>query len=110
MLVARRRRGALEALRGLGPDAIVVDSYKATPAFLGALRALASPVVAVDDTAERALPVDVVVNGSIAAESLPYARTAETTLLLGSRYAPLDPGLRGPAGATPGGSPAGASS
>lgn len=83
--------GALEALRGLGPDAIVVDSYKATPALLGALRALASPVVAVDDTAERALPVDVVVNGSIAAESLPYARTAETTLLLGSRYAPLDP-------------------
>ena len=83
--------GALEALRGLRPDAIVVDSYKATPAFLGALRALASPVAAVDDTASLTLPVDVVVNGSIAAESLPYVRTAGTTLLLGSRYALLDP-------------------
>jgi spore coat polysaccharide biosynthesis predicted glycosyltransferase SpsG len=83
--------GALEVLRGLGPDAIVVDSYKAAPVLLGAMRVLASPVVAVDDTAERTLPVDLVVNGGIAAESLPYARTAETTLLLGSRYALLDP-------------------
>ena len=83
--------GALDVLRGLQPDAIVVDSYKATPAFLGALRALASPVVAVDDTASLTLPVDVVVNGSIAAESLPYARTGAAALLLGSRYAPLDP-------------------
>jgi UDP-2,4-diacetamido-2,4,6-trideoxy-beta-L-altropyranose hydrolase len=45
----------------------------------------------VDDTADRALPVDVVVNGSIAAESLPYACTGAAVLLLGSRYAPLDP-------------------
>src|SRR5262245_32045188 len=38
--------GALDALRALGPDAIVADSYKASPDFLSALRAVASPVVA----------------------------------------------------------------
>jgi spore coat polysaccharide biosynthesis predicted glycosyltransferase SpsG len=83
--------GAVEALRPLRADAIVVDSYKAAPDFLSALRALASPVVAVDDTAERPLPVDVVVNGGVAAESLPYQRAAGAELLLGSRYALLDP-------------------
>ena len=83
--------GALDALRGLAPDAVVVDSYKATPTLFRALRPLGVSVVAVDDTAERALPVDAVVNGSIAAESLPYRRTAETTFLLGARYALLDP-------------------
>jgi spore coat polysaccharide biosynthesis predicted glycosyltransferase SpsG len=87
--------GALDALRGLAPDAVVVDSYKATPAFFRALRTLGATVIAVDDTAERALPVDAVVNGSIAAESLPYRRTAETTFLLGSRYALLDPVFAG---------------
>ena len=88
--------GALEALRALGPDAIVVDSYKATPDFLNALRPLATPVVAVDDTAERPLPVDVVVNGSLAADTLPYRKTWDTALLLGPRYAPLDPSYAGP--------------
>jgi spore coat polysaccharide biosynthesis predicted glycosyltransferase SpsG len=86
---------ALAALRDLTPDAIVVDSYKATPDFLRALGGLGAPVVAVDDTAERALPVDAVVNGSIAAETLPYRRTADTAWLLGPRYAPLDPAYAG---------------
>ena len=86
---------ALAALRGLAPDAIVVDSYKATPDFFRALRGVGAPVVAVDDTAERALPVDAVVNGSIAAESLPYRRSTDTAWLLGARYALLDPAYAG---------------
>jgi spore coat polysaccharide biosynthesis predicted glycosyltransferase SpsG len=86
---------ALAALRDLAPDAIVVDSYKATPDFLLALGGLGARVVAVDDTAERALPVDAVVNGGIAAESLPYRRTADTAWLLGARYALLDPAYAG---------------
>jgi UDP-2,4-diacetamido-2,4,6-trideoxy-beta-L-altropyranose hydrolase len=86
---------ALAALRNLAPDAIVVDSYKATADFLRALRGLGAPVVAVDDTAERTLPVDAVVNGSIAAESLPYRRSADTAWLLGARYALLDPAYAG---------------
>jgi spore coat polysaccharide biosynthesis predicted glycosyltransferase SpsG len=86
---------AFGALRGLAPDAIVVDSYKATPDFLRALRGLGAPVLVVDDTGERALPVDAVVNGSIAAESLPYRRTPDTAWLLGARYALLDPAYAG---------------
>ncbi len=83
--------GALDALRALAPDAIVTDSYKASPDFLSALRTVASPVVAVDDIADRPLPVDVVVNGGVAAESLPYRRTLDTIFLLGPRFALLDP-------------------
>lgn len=82
---------ALAELRALAPDVIVVDSYKATAELLNALRPIAAPVVAIDDTAERLLPVDVVVNGSIAADALPYRKTWDTSLLLGPRYAPLDP-------------------
>ena len=75
----------------LAPDAIVVDSYKATADFLAALRRVAPPVVAVDDVADRALPVDVVVNGGVAAESLAYRRDGDAIFLLGARYALLDP-------------------
>jgi len=81
---------AVAAVRSLDPDAVVVDSYKASIELFVALRALA-PVVAVDDTADRPLPVDVVVNGGVAAESLLYDRTTDTVFLLGSRYALLDP-------------------
>lgn len=83
--------GARAVLAGLAPDAIVVDSYAATPHFLESLRAMA-PVVAVDDMANRPLPVDVVVNGSPGAETLAYVRRPGTTYLLGPRYALLDPG------------------
>jgi len=83
--------GVLAALRRLSPDVVVVDSYAATPELLAALRSLAT-LVAVDDLADRRLPVDVVVNGSVAAEELPYDRTSGALFLLGARYALLDPG------------------
>jgi spore coat polysaccharide biosynthesis predicted glycosyltransferase SpsG len=83
---------AIETLSTAAPDVVVVDSYKASPEFFRRLLALGAPVVAVDDIADRPLPVDVVVNGGVAAESLPYPRDAGTVLLLGSRYALLDPG------------------
>src|SRR5215472_9161983 len=61
-----RRRGPAIGVAGRSwgraPDVIVVDSYAATPGFLGSLRATAQ-IVAVDDMADRPLPVDVVVNG-----------------------------------------------
>jgi len=92
-LLARRLdpAGVLAALRRLSPDVVVVDSYAATPELLAALRSVAT-VVAVDDLADRPLPVDVVVNGSAAAGELPYDRTSGTLFLLGARYALLDPG------------------
>jgi UDP-2,4-diacetamido-2,4,6-trideoxy-beta-L-altropyranose hydrolase len=87
--------GATDFLRALGAEAIVVDSYKASPDFLGGLHGAAPVVVAIDDLADRPLPVDVVVNGSAAAESLPYRRVEGTRFLLGSRYALLDPDYAG---------------
>jgi len=83
---------ALAALRALRPDAVVVDSYKAGPEIFRALGRVAPAVAAVDDTAERELPVDLVVNGGVAAEALPYRRDRGTVYLLGPRYALLDPG------------------
>ena len=84
---ADRARATLVTLT---PDVIVVDSYAASPHFLDSLRAIA-PVVAVDDLADRPLPVDVVVNGGAGAETLSYDRRPGTNYLLGPRYALLDP-------------------
>src|SRR5437867_2006975 len=81
---------ALRTLSGLAPDAIVVDSYAASSDFLASLRRVAQ-VVAVDDMADRPLPVDVVVNGGAGAEGLPYGHRPDTIFLLGPPYALLDP-------------------
>ena len=82
---------ALERLPRLTADVVVVDSYRASAEFFASLRSAAAQVVAVDDLADRPLPVDVVVNGGAAAEALPYHRVAATCFLLGARYALLDP-------------------
>jgi UDP-2,4-diacetamido-2,4,6-trideoxy-beta-L-altropyranose hydrolase len=81
-------RGALAAL---GADTVVVDSYAASAGFLASLRPDVARVVAVDDMADRGLPVDLVVNGGVGAEALPYRRRTGTRFLLGPRYALLDP-------------------
>jgi UDP-2,4-diacetamido-2,4,6-trideoxy-beta-L-altropyranose hydrolase len=80
---------ALERLRELAPDVIVVDSYAASSELLLSLRSVA-PVVVIDDLADRRLPVDVVVNGGAGAERLPYERAPGTLFLLGPSYALLD--------------------
>ncbi|HXJ81457.1 MAG TPA: hypothetical protein VMS64_22600 [Candidatus Methylomirabilis sp.] len=84
------RAEARALLARVAPDVIVVDSYSASPDFLASLRGIA-PVAAVDDMADRLLPVDVIVNGGAGAETLPYDRRPDTTYLLGPRYALLDP-------------------
>ncbi|TMF32758.1 MAG: hypothetical protein E6I30_09640 [Chloroflexi bacterium] len=82
---------ALGALRSRGADVVVVDGYSAGPEFLRALRSVAGQVVAVDDGGDRPLPVDVVVNGGVSAERLPYRCKPDTLFLLGPRYALVDP-------------------
>jgi UDP-2,4-diacetamido-2,4,6-trideoxy-beta-L-altropyranose hydrolase len=78
-------------VRPLDPDTVVVDSYAAAPEHFEVLRPLVGQLVVIDDTAERRLPVDVVINVGAETEALPYHVPAGTTLLLGSRYALLDP-------------------
>lgn len=83
---------AARLVRESGADAVVVDAYAATPALFDALRAAAAQVVAVDDLADRPVPVDVVINGGVGAESLPYGPADGRRLLLGPQYALIDAG------------------
>jgi spore coat polysaccharide biosynthesis predicted glycosyltransferase SpsG len=83
-------RRVIDALVGRAPGAIIVDSYHAEGRLLTALRREA-PVVAIDDLADRALPVDAVVNGAWLAERLDYQLPAGAIRLAGVRYALLDP-------------------
>jgi len=74
----------------LGADVVIVDAYLARTEHFQALRPLAAHLVAIDDTAEERLPVDLVVNVGAGTETLPYRVPDGTTLLLGSCYALLD--------------------
>ena len=83
------------------PDAVVVDSYLATPELLSRLRATGC-VIAIDDLADRPVPVHVVVNGAFHAARLSYRCAADTKLLLGPEYSLVDPAFA----ASPDGVPA----
>ncbi len=76
-----------------GVETVIVDASTARTEHFEALRPFAAQVVAIDDTAERRLPVHVVVNVGAGTENLPYQDQvpASTMLLRGSRYALLDP-------------------
>lgn len=82
---------ALETLAAWRPEVVVVDSYSAGPALLERVARLAACAVAVDDLADRPLPVHLVVNGAWHASRLAYRARPGTVLLLGPAYALLDP-------------------
>ena len=83
---------ARDLVAALRPEALVVDSYVVSGALLASLRPLVGQLVAIDDLADRPLPVHTVVNGGIDAEHLEYrGGLPETVYLLGPRYALLDP-------------------
>ncbi len=82
---------AAAAARELGAEILIVDAYVATSEHFEMLKPLTGCLVVVDDTAERRLPVDVVVNVGAGTERLTYRVLPETTLLLGTRYTLLDP-------------------
>jgi UDP-2,4-diacetamido-2,4,6-trideoxy-beta-L-altropyranose hydrolase len=88
----RRPAALLTAVGGTDVDTAIVDSYTARTEHFEALRSVAQQLVAIDDTATRRLPVDVVVNVGAGTESLrdTYDVYEHTRLLLGSRYALLD--------------------
>ena len=79
----------LQAVAGRPVDAFVVDSYHIDAALLATLRR-AALVVAIDDLADRPLPVDAIVNGAWHAERLAYRAEADSARLLGPRFALLD--------------------
>jgi UDP-2,4-diacetamido-2,4,6-trideoxy-beta-L-altropyranose hydrolase len=76
----------IEQCRKRKARAIVADSYALNAAYLTGLRQAKAVVVVVDDLADRELPVDLVVNGSIDATTLAYRAEKTTRFLLGPQY------------------------
>ncbi|PYN41188.1 MAG: UDP-2,4-diacetamido-2,4,6-trideoxy-beta-L-altropyranose hydrolase [Candidatus Rokuibacteriota bacterium] len=86
---ARDLAGALEHPRVRQARVFVVDSPSLGTADLARLAAAGQRVVVIDDLADHALPVDLVVNASAGAERLQYRGAPRTRFLLGPRYALL---------------------
>src|SRR5260370_19755624 len=80
----------LEWCGRLGASALLVDSYGFTPDDLAVFVAARRPVAVFDDTANRELPVDLVINGGAGARPLPYPGGPRTPDPLG----PSSPALR----------------
>lgn len=68
-------------------DLVVCDSYRLTEPDLAALRGRCRLLAALDDTAERPLPVDVVINHNLYAAQLDYAALSAGKVLAGPDYA-----------------------
>ncbi|HEX7809074.1 MAG TPA: UDP-2,4-diacetamido-2,4,6-trideoxy-beta-L-altropyranose hydrolase [Thermoanaerobaculia bacterium] len=77
---------SVDEMAALDADAVLIDSYRATTDVFRACRAT---TIAMDDLADRALPVDMVINTTIGASRLAY--DTRGVLLLGPRYALLRP-------------------
>lgn len=76
----------IEQCRKRKARAIVTDSYALDTAYLAGLREAKAVVAAVDDLADRELPVDLVINGSMNADQLAYRAGKTTRFLLGPQY------------------------
>lgn len=71
-------------------DLIVCDSYRLSGTDLRALRQRCRLLVALDDTADRPLLVDVVLNHNLYAPDLDYVRLGAARVLAGPAYALVD--------------------
>ena len=76
----------VEQCRRWKARAIVADSYALDTAYLAGLREAKAVVAVVNDLADRELPVDLVVNGSMNADRLAYRAGKTTRFLLGPQY------------------------
>jgi UDP-2,4-diacetamido-2,4,6-trideoxy-beta-L-altropyranose hydrolase len=68
---------------------LVADSYDIGTDYLEIARQHIGALIAIDDLADRQLPVDIVVNAAVGAETLPYSRLTSGRLLLGPAYSLL---------------------
>ncbi|MGH6892984.1 MAG: hypothetical protein ACREEP_12055 [Dongiaceae bacterium] len=71
-------------------DFILCDSYRLSEADLRALRDRCRLLAALDDTGDRPLPVDVVINHNLYAPNLDYGRVTPGKVLAGPDYALVD--------------------
>ena len=82
---------AIRLIKTLAPAAVVADSYTFTTDYLRRLTEAGRPVVAIDDLADRELPVALVVNCTVGMAAGTYRSTSPARLLLGPTYALLRP-------------------
>jgi spore coat polysaccharide biosynthesis predicted glycosyltransferase SpsG len=97
----------LRAVRGLGADAVVLDSYELDPTCGVALRDAGLPVAAIVDGELRGQVADLYIDQNLDAELLPVVLPAGARRLAGLRYALLRDSVRqrrpsAPASAVPG--------
>jgi UDP-2,4-diacetamido-2,4,6-trideoxy-beta-L-altropyranose hydrolase len=76
----------IEIVRDRCLKVLIADSYDIDTPYLEAVQPHVETLVTLDDLADRALPVDVVINAAIDASQLPYARLTQARLLLGPQY------------------------
>lgn len=76
----------LRCMESASAHATVIDAYSILD-FSRITRVAFTGVI--DDLAERSLPVDLIINGGIEAERLPYRASSRTQLLLGPKYSLL---------------------
>ena len=69
-----------------GAEVLIVDSYRADLEALAHLIPLQSYLICFDDKADRASPVDMVINGSPAAEQMDYGKLGARHSFLGPKY------------------------
>lgn len=79
----------IEQCRVHKAGAVVADSYAFDTLYFRGLAETNCLVVALDDLADRELPVSLVVNGTAGADRLRYRGAPHTRYLLGPRYIPL---------------------
>jgi len=83
--------GSLNRLQTCGATVLIADSYALRLDYFREVCATGAVVIVLDDLADRHLPVDMVVNGTIRADELGYSRSGLTTYLLGPAYVLLRP-------------------
>lgn len=87
--VSGDRGRVVQVAREAIADLAIVDAKDVPPDKLRALRAAAGRLGVIDDVGDRAAEADLIINGTVYAQELPYRRRAGTTLLLGPQYALL---------------------
>lgn len=71
-------------------DLVICDSYRLTEADYTALHGRCRLLAAIDDTAERPMPVDIIINHNLYAAQLGYENVSTAKVLAGPDYALID--------------------
>jgi len=88
LALGRKAEALPTSLSNLGPvDLIHCDSYRLSQSDLQALRRRCRLLSIQDDTVDRPLPVDVVINHNLAAPSFDYGKVTSARVLAGADYA-----------------------